>query len=142
MKMKKTPVVFHENDFDYNEFASSMQSKENDIIVPLLPREEAAKVLETATKDGVAWDDFYKREKDPYKPRRYLSTEFPYLLNGQSFLFKMLPDWLKNYKLVQWITFCKTTFLFDVGCGYGSALIPLLEVVGISICFFTHSLYI
>lgn len=105
-----------------------MQSKESSILAPLLDAEEAEEVLTLATKDGIAWDNFYKREVNPYKPRRYLSTEFPYLLSGQSSVFKLLPDCLKNIKLIQYITRCHKTFLFDVGCGYGSALIPLLQV--------------
>ncbi len=57
-----------------------------------------------ASSTGPAWDLFYAREVDPYKPRRYLSAEFPELLSK--------PD---------------GALLFDVGCGYGSALLPLLR---------------
>mmetsp|Transcript_37060 Transcript_37060/g.47891 ORF Transcript_37060/g.47891 Transcript_37060/m.47891 type:complete len:376 (-) Transcript_37060:132-1259(-) len=124
--MKGGKVNFHENDFNYEDFIENIK-KEKDKLAPMLDDKEASQVLENATKDGVAWNNFYKRETNPYKPRRYLSVEFPQLLAGQSFLFKLLPRWLQRYKCVQYLTFCKDKFLFDVGSGYGSALFPLMR---------------
>ena len=119
---------FHKNDFDYEEFASKAALASS----PPSPssREafaEAAAARADSSDDAVAWDAFYSREAqaDPYRPRRYLIAEFPELLSPSRPipppwllpLFQLLPPWLPP----------APPLLFDIGCGYGSALMPLLR---------------
>ena len=121
-------VVFHENDFDYDDFVASMQQEAK--LLDVVSGETARELLE-ASKGDANWDSFYRREDDPYKPRRYLSAEFPELLHGPSRLLRalepLLPSGFIRFGLVQKITGSTNPLLFDVGCGYGSALIPLLR---------------
>ena len=123
-------VKFHENDFSYVEFVEEL-SKEGEVLPPLLDGTAAARVLASAT-GGTNWDSFYKRESDPYKPRRYLSAEFPELLVGlPSPAFLALPTWVQRSGaagVLRTALGCPPPpLLFDVGCGYGSALVPLLK---------------
>ena len=96
-------VHFHDNDFDYDEFVSNLIDGDKILLPECLNTEEAKQILDDRDQHKV-WDLFYQREKDPYKPRRYLSAEFTELSNTRS-----------------------PILLFDVGCGYGSALLPLLK---------------
>jgi methyltransferase-like protein 6 len=115
-------VHFHENDFDYDEFVARVRGDVT--LPPLMGPTEATALLQRATKTP-RWDDFYRREPDPYKPRRYLSAEFPELLQS--------PYWISRWIRSTWQQniFARSgalsPLLFDVGCGYGSALIPLLR---------------
>mmetsp|Transcript_29215 Transcript_29215/g.58694 ORF Transcript_29215/g.58694 Transcript_29215/m.58694 type:complete len:412 (-) Transcript_29215:169-1404(-) len=115
-------VLFHENDFDYDEFAKAAVGKAN---LPIVNGEEAEEILEEAS-GSAGWEAFYQRETDPYKPRRYLSAEFPELLQGSTKALLKLPRWFHKFPAVRAVTGCTSPLLFDVGCGYGSALVPLL----------------
>ena len=116
-------VNFHENDFDYEEYASTLCFPE----AP--PSSSSASLAEVAAwraengDDAAAWDAFYRREANanPYRSRRYLIAEFPELLRPTRGAPHGLSSWLPP-----WLT-SAPPLLFDVGCGYGSALMPLLR---------------
>lgn len=63
------------------------------------------------TKAGSFWHKFYKRNADHfYKDRHYLHVVFPELLTGAE---SVVP---------------KSTYLLEVGCGVGNAVIPLIDL--------------
>ena len=74
-------VNFHANDFDYHEFAAEA-AQSSEAQRPVLPDAERVAALLDRSRAADSWDDFYAREGDPYKPRRYLTIEFPELLAG------------------------------------------------------------
>jgi SAM-dependent methyltransferase len=115
-------VLFHENDFDYDKFAKEAEVKAS---LPVLDDKEASQIIDDAA-GSQGWEAFYQRETDPYKPRRYLSAEFPELLQGPTPAFLRLPRYFQGIPAVRAVTGCTSPLLFDVGCGYGSALVPLL----------------
>jgi hypothetical protein len=162
MSPKPTPggdkVLFHANDFNYSEFVAEQEDGPSPLPA-VLPAAEAEALLAQAAGDA-KWDAFYQRETDPYKPRRYLTAEFPELLQtavalaafpaaqegarsplsplplsagGLARLRSWMPAWLP--RRVDGCGSCgggailtRPPLLLDVGCGYGSSLLPLLKV--------------
>ena len=157
-------MLFHANDFDYDEFVAAQEEGPSSPLPERLPIAEAEALLAQAAGD-TNWDAFYQRETDPYKPRRYLSAEFPELLQTEvtftgstssttvqsssqllslqpspedstplwsHFFSTRLPTWLggRGPQSASKQLTCdgRTPLLLDVGCGYGSALLPLLKV--------------
>jgi hypothetical protein len=139
---KEKAVLFHANDFDYDEFVAAQEDGPTSNLPAMMPTAEAEALLAQAAGDA-NWDAFYQRETDPYKPRRYLTAEFPELLQtevadtvpksctAQSSLPQWLPKWLRgfgNEARTHEQSNTRAPLLLDVGCGYGSALLPLLKV--------------
>ncbi|KAG9399230.1 Methyltransferase-like protein 6 [Aphanomyces cochlioides] len=93
----KLASSFHANDFDWNDLAAKCraQLEEKDQTVVSVSEDELGTLAQSN------WDVFHaKNNGKVYKPRNYLSKEFPELRSANTVL--------------------------EVGCGYGSAIFPLL----------------
>ncbi|CAK4652362.1 unnamed protein product [Aphanomyces euteiches] len=93
----KPASSFHAHDFDWNDLAAKCraQLEEKDQMVVNVSEDELGTLAQSN------WDVFHaKNNGKVYKPRNYLSKEFPELRSSNTVL--------------------------EVGCGYGSAIFPLL----------------
>ena len=98
----KDRVKFHHEDFKFEEYADEM--KESVRLLPAKYEETHQNILfNTCPSYSGDWEVFFSKHRkgDFFKCRRYIETEFSEYLSG-------------------------TTVLFEVGCGYGCTMIPLL----------------
>lgn len=100
-------TIYHANDFDFAEYASS------DEVLALISRQEERprKCIEDIgpkANERTCWELFfaYQRNGQAYHDRRYLAIEFE--------------QWLSDVN-------CKSGSLLEVGCGCGASILPLLS---------------
>ncbi|OQR87393.1 methyltransferase domain-containing protein [Achlya hypogyna] len=90
-------TTFHSHDFEWADLAATCQEALAKEAKPV----ESVDAAQLSALAQTHWDVFHaKNNGKVYKPRNYLSKEFPELLSATSVL--------------------------EVGCGYGSAIFPLL----------------
>lgn len=106
MEVAAVDAEYHDCDFDWNEFANSIDVEALLLSANNHTLTENPHLDDELNKQATSWDSFYShhRTAEVYKPRRYLHKEF------QSILIDS-----------------RINCILEVGSGYGSSCVPLLQ---------------